>query len=393
MGPSRYASPVLVRVYLSTLCAMFSYSLVLVVLPFRFQALGLSVVDYGLTLGVLALGMLVTEGVWGAAAFRIGRAAPLIGLGVAVLGLLVLVGLARTFLEFALTLGLYGALIVFPVPLGRWLALTAGGPGTSGRGTGRYVLFFGIGLALGSGLGPAAYEAWGFFAVILIAVVVFAVSVVLIAYLPWERADLPPRSPRLLAELPQVFTRHFAVCAALVVLAFMAYSLPTNFLQYYSVGVFGGNNTDAGYVIGAYRATQLLAGFLLGSLVDRRGPVRSAPFGFLLLAAGALGTLLSHSYAEMIAASLVFATGAGWLFATLLPLVLEPVPRGRQGLTVGTFGSFEDLGLLIGPVLISATYASRGPSDAFAAVALVALAGAGLAILARWVGVIGAPSR
>jgi len=62
-----------------------------------------------------------------------------------------------------------------------------------------------------------------------------------------------------------------------------------------------------------------------------------------------------------------------------LPMALQPVPLALQGTAVGTFGSFEDFGLLVGPVLISAVYATWGVNPAFLSVTLVSLAGALLA--------------
>ena len=373
----------LLPVYLSTILAMFSYALVVVVLPFRFELLGLSIVDYGIALAGFALGMLITEGLWGAVAFRIGQPSRLLALGIVVGAVLVVLGLSNTFPEIVVSLGIYGALVVFPIPLARWLALTAGGPGTGGRGTGRYVLSFGIGLAAGSALGPTLYSTWGFLATVLVALGVFLASVVLIASLPWPSIDLPAPERRGSGGIRRIFTRHFAVCAALVSLAYLAYTLPTNFLQYYSVSIFHGTNAESGYVIGAYRATQMLAGFLLGTVVDRRGPARSAPFGFLLIAIGALATGFATTYWEMTGATLVLAIGTGWLSAALLPLVLEPVPRPLQGTTVGVFGSFEDLGLLIGPIVLSGAYSTTGESSIFFVVGGIALAGTVFALLAR----------
>jgi len=51
---------------------------------------------------------------------------------------------------------------------------------------------------------------------------------------------------------------------------------------------------------------------------------------------------------------------------------LQPQP---QGTAVGVFGSFEDFGLLISPILISAAYATYGANSIFLAVGAVALAG------------------
>jgi predicted MFS family arabinose efflux permease len=368
-------------VFGSTFLAMFSFSVLVVALPFRFQQLGFSVVEYGALLALYALGMLVTEGAWGAVAERVVRAAPLAALSVAILGLVVVLGIATSYPVLLGAFVAFGALVVFPVPLMRWLALTAGGPGTGGRGTGQYVLFFGLGLSAGAILGPILFVTEGYRADALVALVGFAVAFGLLATPGWKRSGFPPRSRGLRRDLTEVFTRPFAIAAALVTLAYAAYSLTSNFLQYYSVSLFGGTPTDAGFVIGAARGAQILAGFLLGRLVDRWGPGRSAPFGFALMVAGALGTFVAGTFAEMTLATLVFATGTGWLSASLLPLALGPVRPEVQSATVGVFGSFEDLGLLIGPLVISGSYAAYGPRSIFPLVAAIAGAGVVLAVL------------
>jgi MFS transporter, DHA1 family, multidrug resistance protein len=370
-------------VYASTAVVMASYALLAVALPFRFQALGLSVVQYGIALAVFALGMLVTESVWGVLAFRIGSARTIVVLGVAVALVYLGIGVSDTFSTITVSLGLLGALVIFQVPLMRWMALTALGPGTGGRGTGIYGLFFGAGLAVGTALGPVLFVEFGFIALIVLIVASYAVGLGLMIFLPWDQVVLPPKEPGFARHVREVCTRPFASAAGLVAVAFIAQTLVTNFLQYYSVSVFHGTPSEAGYVIGAARGTSLVAGALLGGLVDRWGPARSAPFGFALLILGAVGTLFSSSYAEMIGGTIIFATGVGWLSASLLPLALGPVPLRLQGTAVGVFGSFEDFGLLVGPVLISAVYATYGARRVFVVVAAVALAGVLLSLLLR----------
>ena len=383
MAPRRRLTTAVSLVYASTLALMAAYALLAVALPFRFESLGLSVVQYGIALGIFALGMLVTESVWGALAFRIGRARTILGLGIVVAFVYLAIGVSDSFVTLAVSLGLLGALLIFPIPLMRWMALTALGPGTGGRGTGIYGLFFGAGLVIGTTLGPFLFIEFGFATLTLLIVGSYAVGLGLMVFLPWDRVALPPRQPGFGRQLREIFTEPFALAAILVVLAFLAQTLSTNFLQYYSVSLFHGTPSEAGYVIGASRATSLAAGAMLGTLVDRWGPGRSTPLGFVLLTIGALGTLISSSYAEMVASTLVFATGVGWLSASLLPLALGPVPVRLQGTAVGVFGSFEDFGLLVGPVLISAAYAAYGPRSTFILVAAVALAGAATSLLLR----------
>ena len=128
-------------------------------------------------------------------------------------------------------------------------------------------------------------------------------------------------------------------------------------------------------MIGLAQGASLLAGALLGTAVDRWGAGRSTPFGFALLMLGAFGTLLSSSYGEMTLATIVLATGFGWLSASILPLAMSPVPFRLQGTALGVFGSFEDLGFLLGPLVISEVYSAYGATSSFLVVGLVTMAG------------------
>lgn len=368
--------------YASSVVVWASYSVLIVSLPFRFQDLGLSVVQYGVAVGALALGMLVTESLWGALAFRIGNLSTVLALGVGVAVVYVAIDLSTSFLALTASLTVFGALVIFPVPLFRWMALSTGGPGTESAGTGRYGLFFGAGMVAGSAVGPLLYVAVGFGSLMTVVLATYAVGLALMAALPWREARLPQAEPGTLSKMRGVLTSPFLFAASLAVLVYVAFTLIINFLQIYSVSTFHGTPADAGYVIGLARATILAAGFLLGASVDRFRPLRTVPFGFLLMALGAFGTLFSASYAEMVGSTLLFATGMGWLSTGLLPLALEGMPLSLQGTAVGVFGSFEDFGLLVGPVIISAVYAGYGADSAFLLVGVVALAGTLLALIA-----------
>ena len=392
VAPRFRPTTVVTLVYASTAVVWGAYSLLIVTLPFRFQSLGLSVDQYGIALAVFAFGMLLTESVWGLLAFRIGNLRTVLGLGVAVALAYVAVAFSTTFLTLTVSLGVLGALSIFPVPLFRWMAVIAGGPGTGGAGTGRYGLFFGGGMMVGAALGPLLYVEVGFQSLTFLVIGAYAVGLGLMAGLPWRETRLPRAEPGSLFQVRRVLTAPFGLVAILVVLAFVAYTLTSSFLQIYSVSAFHGTTTESGYVIALARATSLLSGFLLGASTDRLGPRRTVPVGFLLLTLGAVGTLFSASYAEMVGATIVFAVGTGWLSASLLPLVLEPVPLPLQGTAVGVFGSFEDLGLLVGPVLISSVYTVYGVRAMFLVVAAVTFAGALLSLLFRRLDTGRAPS-
>jgi MFS family permease len=382
--PEERVGSTLGLVYAYTTLSWIAYTLISVALPFRFEQLRLSVAQYGTVAAFLALGFLATETVWGVLAHRIANRRWVIGLGSVVALVLLAVGVSDSVPTFALSAGVLGGTVIFPIPLLRWFAFSAGGPGTGGRGTGRYAVFTGTGTVVGSALGPVLFEAVGYFWLAVAALVFWVFGIVILAILPWARLDVPVHSASVLRQVRRIITPYFGIIAILVVLFFFCYTLTLNFLQYYSVALFGGTPAESGYVIGAMRAVALVAGFLLGTLVDRWGPARSAPLGFLLVVAGTVGTFVSHSYIEMVAATLFFAVGAGWLNADLLPLALATASRELQGTAVGLFGSFEDVGLLIGPILIGNAYSLFGASSIFILVGGVGTAGVIVAVASAW---------
>ena len=222
---------VLGLVYASTSAAWAAWALLAVVLPFRFESLHLSVVQYGVAIAALALGMLLTESLWGALAFRIGNVPTIVALGAVVVVVYGAIGISTTFLALTLSLGLLGALYIFQVPLLRWMSLTALGPGTSGRGAGIYGLFSGLGLVVGTTLGPLLYEGFGFSTLTIVVVAVYIGSVGFTVVLPWRCVNLPAPVPGFTRHLRTVFNRTFALAATLVVLAYLAKPLVWNFLQ------------------------------------------------------------------------------------------------------------------------------------------------------------------
>jgi MFS family permease len=381
-----HTSPKGVQRYLYAATAFWGVSIGLIsaTLPFRFEQLGLPVLEYGVALSVYAAAMIPTESLWGALAFRLGRPRILIAIGAVVCGATLLLGYARSFPLILLAEVLLGAFGVYLAPVLRWVSFTHGGPGSEGTGTGRWSSAFGLGIAVGLALGPVGFVTVGFLDVAIESVAVFAVAVAAAALLPWSRVSLPSKEPGRRFVVRDVATRPFLIAVVLVVITFTAMTFTSNFLQYYSTVLFGGTASDAGFVLGAARLVSLATAFLLGTLVDRWGPARSIPAGFGLLLAGGLATWGAHSYDEMVAATLLFSAGVGWLSASLLPLALNAMPRDHQGTAIGVFGSMEDAGLLIGPLLFGAAWATYGPRSLFPLVTALAAAGVVVSLLVAY---------
>jgi len=221
---------VLLPVYFSVLGTWAGYALLVVVLPFRFQELGLTVVEYGAALAIYALGTLATEGLWGYLAFRIGSARSLGALGAVTAVSMLALGFARSFLVLSLLLGLYGMLVVYSTPLLRWIGMRASGPGKAGLGLGRLGLFFGVGLSAGTAVGPLIYSIGGFWTNVYVGTALFVISTIPLLFVPWGSVRLPLARPKGQSSLRALTERRFILAIVLVVLFFMIYTLVTNFL-------------------------------------------------------------------------------------------------------------------------------------------------------------------
>jgi predicted MFS family arabinose efflux permease len=361
--------------YLATAFWGVSIGLLSATLPFRFLQLGLPIFQYGVTLSVYAAGTMITEGLWGALAFRLGRPPVIVAIGAVVAGATILLAFATTLSAFLVAEVILGAVGVYLIPLLRWVALSYGGPGSEGAGTGRWSAALGLGLAVGVSVGPLAFVTFGFRDVAFASIAMLTVAVTASAALPWSRTSLPHSTRERRPSVRSLATPPFVLALGLVAIAFTAMTLTMNFLQYYSIVLFGGTPSEAGYVLGAGRLVTLAASFVLGILVDRWGTGRAIPAGFLLLLIGGLATWGSRSYVEMIGATLVFSAGVGWLFASILPLALDNMLRDQQGTAIGVFGMFEDAGLLIGPLLFGAVWTAFGPRSIFPVVIALAVVG------------------
>jgi MFS family permease len=354
---------------------------VTVALPFRFQQLGLPIVQYGIVVAAWALGALLTETLWGALAFRLGVASRILALGLGAIAVVLALGFARTFVAFAALEGLFGALSISLTPLIRWTAFTAGGPGSGGRGAGRYSAILGVGFTVGTVGGPLAFIWWEFEGVAVLSATLFAVSLLLAGLVPWDLANLPLKIRKERPSWRSFGQRPFVLALGLVFVGYIAYTLPQEFFQYYSIDLYGGTVAEAGFVLGGARIAALLGSLAIGGLADRRGSLRVAVPGFALLAIGALGSWASRSYLELTLATLLFSAAQGWLLPCLTSFAMRSIPRRLEGTAMGLLGSVEDFGQLVGPVAYGVSWSTFGPTSIFPLTAVLAASGGNVATL------------
>jgi DHA1 family multidrug resistance protein-like MFS transporter len=158
--------------------------------------------------------------------------------------------------------------------------------------------------------------------------------------------------------------------------AFMGVSLMRSFLPLYASEQVQMSTLDVGILIGATSAAQLVALPMLGWLSDRFGRKRTVLFGFGLAAFTFLLFFLVGSQLQLLVVSLAVSIGLSASSLLLLALIPDVASKKLYGSVVGVYGSFEDVGLILGPVMFGLIWSAYTPIMIFAAGSITQIVGA-----------------
>ncbi len=262
-------------------------------------------------------------------------------------------------------------------------------------------------ILLGAGLGPAvggfAAEIWGFRSAF------YLMSVLSAAGLAWAMLQMPetnsPRDSRRVVQRATVDSK--PVTAAAVEgerASFMSILRNPHFILvavYFFMVVFTRNGGRAVLMpligdaqaglgpgeIGIAFTVMVMVNMVLvipaGMVSDRWGRKMLMLPGAVLTAAGLVLYVFSDSFGMFLLASVVLGIGTGVVGPSPAAYVADLAPPGRQGVTIGLYRTFGDLGGFIGPVFLGwfADMASFGWALNVNAV-LVVLSAVAMAVLA-----------
>jgi MFS family permease len=158
--------------------------------------------------------------------------------------------------------------------------------------------------------------------------------------------------------------------------AFMGVALIRSFLPLYASEQAGLSTLDVGILISATSAVQLITLPSFGWASDKVGRKRTILLGFALASAAFLLFFLARTPSQLTLVSLVLAVGLAASSLLLLALVSEVASDRLYGTVVGVYGSFEDMGLILGPVIFGLIWSAYTPVLIFAAGAITQVFGA-----------------
>jgi MFS family permease len=107
------------------------------------------------------------------------------------------------------------------------------------------------------------------------------------------------------------------------------------------------------------------APILFGELSDRIGRNSLIILGLLFEGVSFLYLPFVSGVAALYLAAVLFALGRYAIVPNMMALLTDHIPSSKRGIALGLYGSGEDVGLLIGPLVVSYVYQFYGSAASF----------------------------
>jgi len=349
------------------------------VLPLYVRSLGVEIVDWGLLATAHAVGLIVFEGLWGTVSDRVDRrwmlVAAVLCMGL-VFPLYTLHALVPWFFALQFAIGAFACAVG---PTTRAIVADTAPADSKGFYMGLWFAFFILGSTIGPVLGTYVSETWGYeYTFHASSILLLATAVVFsLSFRNGGLDGLRPvrRGPHLREALGALLANPSVRLAfVLAVTIFMGISAVRSFLPIYASERLGMSDVAIGAMVAVSSATQLVATPLAGRLSDRLGERR-------LIAAGLAGLTVLYAVYSVVGdpMGLVAVTvGVSALLSVCsltLALLSKTAPRELSGTAMGVYGCFEDLGLIVGPVIYGYIWNAYRPPDIFLASAIASAIG------------------
>jgi len=143
-------------------------------------------------------------------------------------------------------------------------------------------------------------------------------------------------------------------------LVFVGRALIIAFLPLYASSVINMSVIEVGVLVASLYAAELISTPALGWLSDRFGVKRTAVLSYAISAFLFLLYFLAKTSYQVFLVSIALGVGLSGLFL-LLALIPTVASSGTYGKVIGAYGSFEDLGIVIGPIIYGFVWSVYGP--------------------------------
>lgn len=353
------------------------------IVPLFFTSVGVSVFDWGILAFVSTLGMLFFEMIWGMLSDKFGKSTFIAG-GLMISASVILAYTLPFFLPLFLILqalrGIFGVMLAPPT---RMLVSELCSPTRLAFALGLWFSASRLGATVGSVfLSYVAQESSYSLAFISCSVLLFIVGFA--AFVVLRRVKTPVQEPatndgrsesneasarQALREILKVNSIYIVFFCA--VMGFLQMSMIRTIVPIFASEILGAST----FVVGLNQAefTGLCVVFfpLSGLLVNRVGKKRTVAVGFVFLLLSAVAFSLTTDLFQLFVSTLPSSIGFSLVAPSLLALLVSSVPKNVLGGSIGIYGSVENLGITLAPLLFASIWSLWGPQYAFIGCAIV----------------------
>jgi len=143
-------------------------------------------------------------------------------------------------------------------------------------------------------------------------------------------------------------------------LAFLCYMGALGFLSdHLSLPPLSMEEETIGVLVGMSGVAGMVAAPLGGRLVDAKGRAFTATIGFAVVGLAFLFLYFSSDWLQFTGSLLVFGTGTAFIWASLLTITVEVIPR-LKGTVSSVFNSSRFFGYSLAPLIFAPIYSSGG---------------------------------
>lgn len=348
------------------------------VMPLYVESLGIGIVGWSALAASAAIGMFLLEWIWGALYDRVNRRLLMI-LSVLGMGILFPLYTIQGLIPYFIVLQfLSGAVGVALGPTTRAYVSDETPQKSVGLFAGLWWTLYIVGRTIGPLLGAFIAQIWSFqYSFYLSTLLSFVTILLILITFPKTETSRRTSSGNITSGLKSVFhvrSLRFLFLSALF--AFMGVSLMRTFLPLYASEQVHMSTLDVGILISATSAVQLISLPSLGWASDRFGRKRTVLLGFGAASVAFLFFFLAGTVSELMLVSLVVSVGLSGSSLLLLALVPDVASNSLYGTVIGIYGSFEDVGLILGPVTFGLIWTAYAPNLIFAVGSITQIVGA-----------------
>jgi len=334
------------------------------VLPLYVRELGVEIMDWGLMSTAMAVGLILFEGFFGSISDRVDRKKMIILACIGLGCVFPLYGLVKNVSYFIYYQIAIGSIAVAVGTTSRALVTDLTTPETRGTYMSLWWGFFTLGSVIGPVLGTYISELMGYeYAFYFSSVLLFAGAIFFALFSKLDGKAHVSEGARVgMIEGFRALLKIGNIRFALVLTLFIYISLSSinSFFTIYASEELSITNVVIGWMLTVSGIVRVIVIPIIGKLSDRIGQKGILQAGLLISSVSLfLFPYVSSSY-ELWIVNVVLSLG----FATSslnLAMISKDSPANLSGMLMGLYGSFEDLGFIVGPLMYSYLWSNYNP--------------------------------